>query len=442
MRLVVLVVLGVMVAAMSSGCGSSPDRDEVAGAVELVDGGSWYVREPWPHDGKPVESESFVVYSDAASAEARHEVAEVAEDVWAQLLDDFSIGPGMLRYPEGQDKLHIYAYQNYDPQDWEGRAYYGGLIMWSPDHDQRRTVAGTRFAPVLKHELIHVLQWLIAGRPDPNPVDVWFIEGLPEAMIGGGTGGAIRGLDELDDLTAEYGAISPISFKTDSQITSPDAGEHFNYPMFQLAVEYLMDEDGYGRSPADARDVLIDVADGASFEAAFEDRMGTSLADYEREFFDLMEEYLPQYRNPLFSPFGFSLVSALVIVFVIGLPAVSYRRWRAGAAIGPSPEAATPGRAARIGFHSEMAVASAIIIAFFLGAMFTVGTVNELNNAMYTTGRTRAYWILIAHLLASVGLVVWAVHRWVHRSRLALLVAPLVVVSTFITSLITIRTIL
>lgn len=122
MRLVVLVVLGVMVAAMSSGCGSSPDRDEVAGPVELVDGGSWYVREPWPHDGKPVESESFIVYSDAASVEARHEVAEVAADVWAELLDDFSIGPGMLRYPEGQDKLHIYAYQNYDPQDWEGRA--------------------------------------------------------------------------------------------------------------------------------------------------------------------------------------------------------------------------------------------------------------------------------------------------------------------------------
>lgn len=399
------------------------------------------MREPWPHDGKPVESESFVVYSDTASVEARSEVAEVAEDVWAQLLDDFSIGPDMLRYPQGQEKLHIYAYHDHDPQAWEGRAYYGGLILWSPDHEQRRTVASTRFAPVLKHELVHVLQWLIAGRPDPNPVDVWFIEGLPEAMIGGGAGGAIRGLDELDDLTAEYGTISPISFKTDSQITSPEAGEHFNYPMFQLAVEYLMDEDGYGRSPADARDVLIDVAGGASFEAAFEDRMGTSLADYEGEFFDRMEEYLPQYRNRLFSPLGFALVSVIVIVFVIGLPAVSYRRWRARAGIGPV-EAATPGRVARIGFYSEMAVASAIVIAFFLGAMFAVGTVNELNNAMYTTGRTRAYWILIAYLFASVGLVVWAAHRWVHRSRLAFLAAPLVTVSTVITILITIRTIL
>ncbi len=89
-----------------------------------------------------------------------------------------------------------------------------------------------------------------------------------------------------------------------------------------------------------------------------------------------------------------------------------------------------------------MAVASAIIIVFFLGAMFTVGTLNELDNAMYTTGRTRAYWILIAHLLASVGLVVWAVNRWVRQSRLAYLVAPAVIVSTVITILITVRTIL
>lgn len=440
MRQLVLAVLVLMAVGVSSGCGSSPDQGAAAGAVEMIDAGSWYVREPWPHDGRPIESESFVVYSDTATAEARREVADVAEDLWGELLDDFSIEAGMLRYPDGQDKLHVYAYHDHDPQDWEARAYYGGLIMWSPDHRQRSN-EGTRFAPVVKHELVHVLQWLIAGRPDPHPVDVWFLEGLPEAMSGGTTGGAIRSLDELDDLTADYGTLSPISVKTYSQITSPHAGEYFHYPMFQLAVEYLLDEDGYGRSPADVRDVFIDVAGGASFEAAFEERMGTRLDDYDRDFFDLMEGHLPQYRNPLFSPLGFALVSAVVIVFVIGLPAIGYRRWRTGAATGPI-DRTTQGRLARVGFHSEMAVASAIIIAFFLGMTFAVGTVNELNNAMYATGRTRAYWILIAYLLVSVGIVAWAVHRWVHRSRLAFLGAPLVVVSTVIAILITIRTIL
>ncbi len=393
----------------------------------MVDSGSWYVREPWPHDGRPVETESFVVYSDAASMEARREVAEVAEGVWAELLDEFSIVPGMLRHLEGDEKLDVYAYRNYDPQRWEARAYPGGLIVRSPDNEQQQ-IGGNRLAPVLGHELVHVLQWLIAG-PYGNPVDVWFIEGLPEAVAGGTAGGAVRGLDELEDLTAQYGTISPISVKTYSQIANPEAGEHFNYPMFQLAVEYLLDADGYGRSPADVRDVWIDVAEGTSFEAAFENRMGTSLDDYQREFFDLMEGYLPQYRNPLFSPVGFALLSAVVTVVVIGLPAVGYRRWRQGLGTGPI-DVARRGRVARIGFHSEMAVASTIIIAFFLGVLFVVGTENELNNTMYSSARTRAYWVLSAYLLTSVGLVAWSLHRWVDQSRFAFLVAPLVIVAT------------
>ncbi len=84
----------------------------------MVDSGSWYVRVPWPHDGNPIESESFIVYSDAASEAARREAGEVAEEVWAELLDDFAIEPGVLRYPDGQDKIDVYAYRNRDPQGW------------------------------------------------------------------------------------------------------------------------------------------------------------------------------------------------------------------------------------------------------------------------------------------------------------------------------------
>ena len=69
----------------------------------MVDEGSWYARNAWPHDGNPIESTNFVVYSDAASLEARREVATVAEDVWAELLDELSIEPGLLRYPEGRN---------------------------------------------------------------------------------------------------------------------------------------------------------------------------------------------------------------------------------------------------------------------------------------------------------------------------------------------------
>jgi hypothetical protein len=233
----------------------------------------------------------------------------------------------------------------------------------------------------------------------------------------------------LDRLTAEYGTASPISIKSYSQITSPEAGEHFHYPMFHVAVEFLIDDDGQGRSPADMTDMLVDVAEGASFEAAFENRMGLRLDDFENEFFSLMSAYLPQYRNPVFAPVGFTFVSALVIVFVIGAVAVGYRRSRLGAASG-NIDGAGPGRAARIGFYSEITIASVVVIVFFLGVLLAVGTEDVLYNAAYARVQLLAYGILASYLLGSVVLLVWAVHQWTRHARSAFLVAPLIIVAT------------
>jgi hypothetical protein len=428
MRHVLAAVLGVLIVGVSSGCAPSAGEHAADGSVAMVDEGSWYSREPWPHDGNPIESTNFVVYSDAASTEARREVATVAEDVWAELLDELSIEPGVLRYPEGRDKIDIYAYHDYDPEDWGGRAYYGGLLVWSPDHHQRQT-GNNHLSPVLKHELVHVIQWLITGG-ESRPVDTWFIEGLPLVLAGDTT--PIRGLDQLDRLTAEYGTTSPISIKSYSQITSPKAGEHFHYPMFHLAVEYLVNDDGQGRSPEDMTDMLIDVAEGASFQAAFENRMGLPLDDFENEFFSLMSAYLPQYRNPLFAPVGFTFVSALVIVFVFGAVAVGHRRWRVAAGF----ESIGPGRAARIGFYSEITVASLVVIVFFLGVLFGLGTEDALYNAAYARVRLLAYSILASYLLGSIVLLLWAVHQWTKHSRSAFLVAPLIIVATGATILV------
>lgn len=391
----------------------------------MVDEGSWYARNAWPHDGNPIESTNFVVYSDAASLEARREVATVAEDVWAELLDELSIEPGLLRYPEGRNKIDIYAYHDYDPQDWGGRAYFGGLLVWSPDHDQRQT-GNNSLAPVVKHELVHVIQWMITGG-ESRPVDTWFIEGLPLVLAGDTT--PIRGLDQLARLTAKYGTTSPISIESYSQITSAEAGEHFHYPMFHVAVEYLMDEDGKGKSPEDMTGILIDVAQGATFEAAFESKVGLSLDDFENEFFSLMDAYLPRYRNPLFAPVSFALVSVLVTAFVIGAIAVGSHRWRLATAA-EDISGSGPGRVARIGFYSEITIAGAAVIAFFLGVLFALGTDDVLYNAAFARIRLMAYSVLVGYLLGATALLLWAVNRWMNRSRSAYLVAPLIIITT------------
>jgi hypothetical protein len=175
--------------------------------------------------------------------------------------------------------------------------------------------------------------------------------------------------------------------------------------------------------------MLIDVAEGTSFEAAFENRMGLRLDDFENEFFSLMSAYLPQYRNPVFTPIGFAIVSALVVVFVIGVVAVGNRRWRVAAA-SESIDMAGPSRAARIGFYSEITIAGAVVVAVFLGALFSLGTEDVLYNVAYARVRLLAYAILAGYLLGSTALLLWAVHQWMKRSRSAFLVAPLVIVAT------------
>lgn len=138
---------------------------------------------------------------------------------------------------------------------------------------------------------VHVLHSLLTGNRGRFPV--WFIEGLAETVSGGTTGDPVRGLDQLEDLTSTYERTSPIAFERPTQILSQEALNQFHYPMFQLAVEYLLDEDGLSRSLNDTRNLIIDVGGRSTFAAAFESRMGIGLDEYEAQFFNLMDDYLP-----------------------------------------------------------------------------------------------------------------------------------------------------
>ena len=278
----------------------NPSQDQNTG--KLIRHGSWYIRESWPHDGNPYESQNFIIYSDGASAESRVELAGIAEELLAELITEFGIDPNeMLRFPPDQDKIHIYSYKNYYPQQWGMRAYYGGIIAWSLDHEHRNTNLGN-YKPVLKHELVHVIESLLKGRDVANispevRTQAWFSEGLAEAVVGGTSASPVKEKDRLDTLTAQYGSRNPIAYKTDGVIdevleTHPLIGFNYYYPMSQLAVEYLLAPDGLGKSLFDVRDIFLEMAGGVDFSTAFEQHMGISVQAYEVEFFDLMDGYL------------------------------------------------------------------------------------------------------------------------------------------------------
>ena len=428
MRPAPLALAGVLLVCIVSACGSSADESAAEPDGVMVNEGSWYSRQAWPHDGNPHESDTFVVYSDGATAAARREAAEVAEEIWSELLDDFDVESGMLRFPPDHDKIDIYAYKNYFPEAWGMRAYYAGVIMWSPDHEHRSTSVAD-YGPVLRHELVHVLESLLRGREFSagRLTDDWFSEGLAEAIAGGTAGGAIRDSRQFDVLTSKYGAVSPVSMKRPRRASVPLEGYHYDYPMYQLAVEYLLSDHGPASSLADVRNLFIEMRDGSSFKEAFDDTMGIELDTYDQRFFDLMDGYLPEYRNPLFSPARYLLFSAMVTSAVVAIVVFGYRRWRAPIAAGNRPD---PGRAAIVGFGGETLIALGTAVSFFLGFLFFVGTASSLNNAREANTRTHAYVILVGGLVLSVGVILWAIHRWSRHSRAAFLVAPLVIVAT------------
>ena len=105
----------------------------------MVDSGSWYTKERWPHDGNPIESQNFVVYSDGASLEARQRLASLAEEVYVEVVDEMGVDPGtMFRFPADQDKIDLYANRYNVLEGGGARAYYAGVIIGSFDHEAGR----------------------------------------------------------------------------------------------------------------------------------------------------------------------------------------------------------------------------------------------------------------------------------------------------------------
>jgi hypothetical protein len=296
-RMGLFVILAASVQLMSCGGGGGGS----SGTGGFIGSGSWYVTGfEWPHDGNPWESENFVIYSDGAGEDAKQALAQLAEETLSDIKIQFAIDNNdIFLFPMGQTKIDIYAYKNRYPSDWGGWGYYGGLLIFSLDHPERTSFGHTEpeiYNPTVKHELMHVVESLLKGSNDPTLVDVWLTEGLAEAVSGGTAGGSVTDLQKFNGLRNQYGSLNPIAMHRYEDYPGTDTGliaYEYLYPMFQLAVEYLVDANGYGGTINDVKNLLMDVRNGVPFPTAFQNRFGMSLSEYENQFFALMNGYLP-----------------------------------------------------------------------------------------------------------------------------------------------------
>jgi hypothetical protein len=269
--------------------------------VELrkVAGGSWTAHTPyqWTHDGKPLIGVNCIVYSDAAKDESKLFIREKAENSFRELKELLQINNNdILIFPPGTDKIDFYA-NRFNLEYQGGFAYYGGALVISPDSPMYRPLEGW-CANQVKHEMMHEIEYLLEARPPSLRTDVWFREGLADYYAGNSI---ITDVDKLNAWLSSRinlpGAGNPVRIHTWNDLPSQVQQEKSLgswYPMFELAVRYILDNKGYGKTMPDIKKLFLDLRSTNSFSLSFECMTGTTLENYENNFFNLIIPFLKE----------------------------------------------------------------------------------------------------------------------------------------------------
>ena len=297
-RWLAVLLLVVNTGGCEAGLASPPDSPE-----DPEDNtGSWAFHTPfdWTHDGRPFAGRHVTVFSDSAGEAMKRHLAEIADEKVDQVMALFDFDDlADLRYPPGSSTIDVYLNRNHpESVNW---AYWAGFIITirSPEitgHWLDYTVYTVR------HELTHEFEFLIEGRGGLG-TDVWFREGLavhvgcleyPEWQT-------IRSPGELDswiDRNRDVpGGGNPAGIHQHADLPQ-GADLHQYYRLFELAVTYMLDESGMGRSYQDVLALFYDIRAGVPFPASFEDRFGISLGAFEAGFFEEARAYLSRDVEP------------------------------------------------------------------------------------------------------------------------------------------------
>jgi len=288
----VLLFIFLLIVIVSAGC----NKDPASAPDPPTEKGSWAIYTPydWTHDGRPYQSIHCTIYSDAASDEMKQQLGEIADEKFSRILELFNFDKvSDFIYPPDYSKIEIYINRNHTENiNW---AYWGGFIFTisSPD------ISGHWYdytTYTVSHEMTHEFEFLIEGRESLG-TEVWFKEGIAvyTGCLESPAFQTVESLSELESWISENqdvpGQGIPIKIHQHSDFPA-GADVHQYYRFFELAMRYLLDEKGFGKSYQDVLSLFYDLRQEISFTVSFEDHFGISVSDYENEFYDRLRTYL------------------------------------------------------------------------------------------------------------------------------------------------------
>lgn len=248
------------------------------------------------HDGRVLESNNFLTFSDASSDDVKMIYATMAEESFYELKQEFEIASSEelgIQSTDKYSKMTIYCNRYLDHRQL---AFPLGFFLYGPDSPVFLAwpeYIQVRFRNEVKHETMHVLQWLLGlgGAQGDRWPEVWFTEGIAE-HISGGAFDPVTSLAQVEQWRLPEDHTNPISIHEWADLPLPDARSGEYYPMFGLAVRYLLDENGRGKTILDVKAMFNDMLTTRDFATSFETYMGMSVEYYEENFFSLIENFL------------------------------------------------------------------------------------------------------------------------------------------------------
>lgn len=275
---------------------SCKDYIPVETTEDIPDKDSWSIYTPydWSHDGKPYQATYCTVYSDAAGNPMKQELGDIADENFDKIMQLFNFqNLTDFIYPPGYSSIDIYLNKNHPENiNW---AYWGGFIITiKSDEISGPWINYTVYTA--RHELTHVFEFLIEGR-EALGTDFWFREGVAvhTGCLESNIFNTIKTLSELESWISENQNLpdkgNPIVIHQYSDL--PDGADLDKYyRVFELAVRYILDDKGLGRSYQDIKNLFYEIRNGTPFTSAFSKNFGISLKFYENNFYDMIAAYL------------------------------------------------------------------------------------------------------------------------------------------------------